>query len=61
MKKPLIPFLTILMLLHYNLLQGQQITFNKVVPPTGNSHGMVSGFAQDKNGFMWITTKGGLL
>jgi ligand-binding sensor domain-containing protein len=62
MKKPLIFLLAIFMLLQlFYSLRAQQITFNKVVPPTGNSHGMVGGFAQDKNGYMWIATKGGLL
>ncbi|WP_373495419.1 two-component regulator propeller domain-containing protein, partial [Aquiflexum sp.] len=61
MKKPLFSFFAIFMLLlFFYSLRAQQITFNKVVLPTGDSHGGVGGFAQDKNGYMWIATKGGL-
>src|SRR5262245_541123 len=39
---------------------SQQITFNKVVSPLGGFSGFVGGIAQDKNGYMWIATYGGL-
>jgi ligand-binding sensor domain-containing protein len=39
---------------------SQQVTFNKVVSPLGGFSGFVGGIAQDKNGYMWIATYGGL-
>jgi ligand-binding sensor domain-containing protein len=57
MKKQLIFFLPILLqLLLVFHLRAQLATFNRVVLPTGNSHGIVSGITQDKNGYIWIAT-----
>lgn len=39
---------------------GQQIIFNKVLPPEGTNFNLVTGIAQDVNGFMWFTTNQGL-
>src|SRR5689334_12104139 len=41
-------------------LSSQQITFNRVIPPLGSFSGFVGGIAQDKNGYMWFATQGGL-
>lgn len=41
-------------------LFSQQITFNKVAFPLGSSPGGIGGIAQDKTGYLWIATAGGL-
>lgn len=42
-------------------LQAQQITFNEVLPPDGNSWGrMLYGITQDAQGYMWFTNDMGL-
>jgi ligand-binding sensor domain-containing protein len=37
------------------------IIVNKVTPPNGNSFGHITGIAQDKAGYMWFSSKKGLL
>lgn len=37
-----------------------QVTFNKINSPLGSFSGFVGGVAQDRDGFMWIATQGGL-
>ncbi len=39
---------------------GQQIIFNEVQPPDGNTFNFVNGITQDNNGFMWFATKRGI-
>jgi ligand-binding sensor domain-containing protein len=39
---------------------SQQLTFNPVVPPSGNFNGGVNGISQDNNGYMWFATVRGL-
>ncbi len=40
---------------------GQQLpVFNKVIPSFGNFSGIVGGITQDKNGYLWVATSGGL-
>lgn len=39
---------------------GQQITFNKLLPPDGLNFEFVTGITQDINGIMWYSTKKGL-
>ena len=41
-------------------LLAQQITFNKVTPPSGTFSGFVGGLAQDKSGYIWIASRNGL-
>ncbi|HYK46198.1 MAG TPA: two-component regulator propeller domain-containing protein [Parafilimonas sp.] len=41
-------------------LFSQQTIFNRVVSPVGTFNGFVGGIAQDKNGYMWFATQGGL-
>jgi ligand-binding sensor domain-containing protein len=41
-------------------VSSQSITFNKVVSPIGSFSGIVGGIAQDKNGYVWFATGGGL-
>ncbi len=40
--------------------RSQQVKFIKVLPPLRNFSGIVGGMTQDKNGYMWIATSGGL-
>src|SRR4030095_585493 len=54
-----LPFFILLLLAHAPSF-SQQITFNKVIPPVGGFSGFVGGLAQDKNGYMWIASYGGL-
>ena len=39
---------------------SQEIVVSKVPPPDGQTSAEISGFAQDQNGFMWISTRNGL-
>ena len=39
---------------------GQEIVVSKVPPPDGQTFAEISGFAQDQNGFIWISTRNGL-
>ncbi len=41
-------------------LLAQQIKFNRVDPPSVTFSGFVGGIAQDKSGFIWITSRNGL-
>jgi ligand-binding sensor domain-containing protein len=43
-----------------NAIFSQQVVFNKVSPPDGNSWGTVLGIAQDKQGYMWFACTQGL-
>ncbi|MGZ8558118.1 MAG: two-component regulator propeller domain-containing protein [Chitinophagaceae bacterium] len=61
--KPRSAFFSIILLLFIvkNLpVFCQQIIFNKILPPDGNSFGWVTGITQDLNGYMWIATYDGL-
>ena len=50
----------LLLLLNTCPVFGQQIIFNKVLPPAGNSFGFVTGITQDNNGYMWFSTQDGV-
>src|SRR4051812_26466465 len=39
---------------------AQQIFFNKVPPPEGKNFNTITGIVQDVQGYMWISTSGGL-
>jgi ligand-binding sensor domain-containing protein/signal transduction histidine kinase len=39
---------------------GQQIIFNKVLPPDGETFSWLNGITQDNNGFMWFATRRGI-
>ena len=39
---------------------SQQIRFNKVISPIGGFSNSAGGITQDKNGYMWFATSGGL-
>src|SRR4051812_6205829 len=42
------------------LTYAQEITFNKVFSSLGSFGGFLGGITQDKNGYMWFATAGGL-
>jgi ligand-binding sensor domain-containing protein/signal transduction histidine kinase len=50
----------ILMCIKTNPALSQQIIFNKILPPDGNTFDFVTGITQDSDGFMWYSTKKGL-
>jgi ligand-binding sensor domain-containing protein len=52
-------FFILLFLIKVLPIFSQQIIFNKVLPPEGNSFGIVTGIAQDINGYMWFATQNG--
>src|SRR5829696_2864172 len=61
MKKSLpIAVAALLLVLIGGNLFSQSVTFNKVVSPIGSFSGFVGGITQDKNGYMWFATSGGL-
>jgi ligand-binding sensor domain-containing protein len=62
MKKSLVlfPVVLLLFLLNARLALSQQVTFQEVASPIGNFSNLVGSIAQDKNGYMWIATSGGL-
>jgi ligand-binding sensor domain-containing protein/two-component sensor histidine kinase len=39
---------------------SQDVFFNRVLPPEGKVFGHVTGIVQDRQGYMWLTTKSGL-
>jgi ligand-binding sensor domain-containing protein len=41
-------------------VNGQEVYFNKVIPPEGKVFGHVTGIVQDRHGYMWFATKKGL-
>ncbi len=49
-----------ILLLVTGSLFSQEITFNQVISPLGGFSGFVGGIAQDKNGYMWFASTGGL-
>jgi ligand-binding sensor domain-containing protein len=51
--------LLVLLMLKVSPALSQQVIFNKVVP-FGGFPGFVGGITQDKNGYLWIATRGGL-
>jgi ligand-binding sensor domain-containing protein/signal transduction histidine kinase len=61
MTKPRIYFIAVLLLfMTTGESFSQQIVFNKVSPPDGNTFEFVTGITQDADGFMWFSTKKGL-
>ena len=56
----IISILLILICIKTNLAYGQQIVFNKIIPPDGKTFDFVTGITQDIDGFMWYSTKKGL-
>ncbi len=62
MNKSLLYFFAILGLFLLNGHSGraQKVTFQEVASPIGNFSNLIGGIAQDKNGYMWIATSGGL-
>ena len=53
-------FILLLLLLKSCPAFSQQISFNRVLPPDGNTFEWVTGITQDLNGYMWIATYYGL-
>ena len=56
----LLPLILLLLLADICTAQSQQVVFKKIVSPVGSFSSIVGGIAQDKNGFMWFATGGGL-
>ncbi len=57
----LFPILLILILLELSCYAfGQQVIFNKLMPPDGQSFSAIMGFTQDKNGTLWFCTSNGV-
>ena len=48
----------IFLLIKENSVFSQQPIFNRVSPPEGTSWGLITGFTQDPQGYMWITLNG---
>ncbi len=57
---PILSFVLLLLVLQAFQAFNQQISFNRVPPPDGNTFEWVTGFTQDLNGYMWIATDYGL-
>jgi ligand-binding sensor domain-containing protein/signal transduction histidine kinase len=41
-------------------VNGQAITFSKIVPPNGKTFKHITGIVQDVNGYMWFSSKNGI-
>ncbi|HET6555800.1 MAG TPA: two-component regulator propeller domain-containing protein [Prolixibacteraceae bacterium] len=53
--------LTLILLFGMNCrVDGQTITFNKVLPPSGKTFKHITGIVQDVNGTMWFSSKNGI-
>src|SRR4028119_1022573 len=53
-------FVLLVVLIGGTVTFSQDIFFNKVLPPDGRSFMHVTGMVQDRQGYMWFTTKKGL-
>ena len=62
MRSYLFSYLFALVLLFAMIYQvnGQAITFNKVLPPNGKTFKHITGIVQDVNGIMWFSSKNGV-
>jgi ligand-binding sensor domain-containing protein/signal transduction histidine kinase len=50
----------LLFILNSNRTTAQEVSFNKVISPDDNFGGCVAGIAQDRNGYIWISSHNGL-